>query len=180
MWLLIQVNLCFLINDLAFYQLCHLSLAVPALSLAVPALSLAVPALSLAVPALSLAVPAPVLYPCLSLLYPWLSLVSMISLFCPWYVPVCTVCTSADASFDRSNRWCWWLRKLQKRWVILEIWRILLVLSSLKPAAKESGFCDPSVTLVRKDRAPGMGNFLWVAQVTPHPLPPLKLAKVFL
>ena len=37
--------------------------------------------------------------------------------------------------------------------------------------AKESGFCDPSVTLVRKDRAPGMGNFLIVAQVTPHPLP---------
>ena len=45
-------------EQLVFYQLCHLSLAIPGLSLAIPALSLAVPALSLAIPALSLSITA--------------------------------------------------------------------------------------------------------------------------
>ena len=72
----------------------------PWLSLLCPWLSLLYPWLSLLYPWLSLP------YPCLSMLYPWLSQVSMISLVCPWCVPVCTVCTSADASFVRCNRLC--------------------------------------------------------------------------
>ena len=42
---------------LLFYQLCHLSLAIPIISLVIISLSLAIPAISLAKPALSLSVP---------------------------------------------------------------------------------------------------------------------------
>ena len=62
LWRVCMINL---EKERVFYQLCHLSLAIPALSLAVPALSLAVPALSLSIHALSLAVPG--IYDILSL-----------------------------------------------------------------------------------------------------------------
>ena len=42
---------------MVFYQLCLLSLAIPALSLTIPALSLAIPSPSRSIPAFSLAVP---------------------------------------------------------------------------------------------------------------------------
>ena len=67
-----------------FYQLCHLSLAIPALSLAVPALSLAVPALSLSIPAPSLAVPGLSLsIPALFLAVPGIYDILSLSLVCP-------------------------------------------------------------------------------------------------
>ena len=55
------------LGNWVFYQLCHLSLAIPALSLAIPALSLSIPALSLSIPALSLDVPGVLAVPGLSL-----------------------------------------------------------------------------------------------------------------
>ena len=66
-------------HNLAFYQLCHSSLAIPALSLAIPALSLAIPALSLAIPALSLAIPALLLA---ILALSWLSLLYLCITLC--------------------------------------------------------------------------------------------------
>ena len=46
-----------LLIALVIYQLCRVSLAIPAISLDNPVLSLSIPALSLSIPALSLAVP---------------------------------------------------------------------------------------------------------------------------